>query len=154
MPKINTDEYFNMTTKKTETFSLTVASKAKNLEVIRKFIVEIAEKGGFSKEAIGQIELAVDEASTNVIKHAHRFNADKNVDILVKLDAQKMVIKICDHGSGFDVKRVAPPDLKKYIQEAKKGGLGIHLMRNLMDKVSFSSQSKRGNCVTLVKYIS
>ncbi len=142
-----------MTIKKTESFSLTVASKAKNLEVIRRFIVEIAEKGGFSKDAIGHIELAVDEASTNVIKHAHRFNADKTVDIWVTLDAQKMVITICDHGAGFDANSVAPPDLKKYIQEAKKGGLGIHLMRNLMDEVSFAPKSKQGNCVTLVKYI-
>ncbi len=142
-----------MTNKKTETFSLTVASKAKNLEVIRKFIVEIAEKAGFSKEAIGQIELAVDEASTNVIKHAHRFNADKNVEIFVKVDSQKMSVQICDHGSGFDANSIATPDLKEYIQKAKKGGLGIHLMRNLMDEVSFENKLNQGNCVTLIKYI-
>lgn len=137
---------------KTESFKLTVASKSQNLEIIRKFIVGIAEKGGFSEDEISQIELAVDEASTNVIKHAHRLNPDKNVHIKVQMNDRQITIRICDQGTGFDANSIAAPDLIKYIQEAKKGGLGIHLMRNLMDEVSFEQQANSGNCVTLIKY--
>jgi len=134
-------------------FRLAVSSNAKNLSSIRNFIADIALKAGFDKDIASQIELAVDEASTNVIKHAHQFDSRKNVDLEVILDDEKMVICICDQGVGFDADKIATPDLEKYIREARKGGFGIYLMRNLMDEVKFEFNKSKGNCVRLTKYL-
>ena len=137
----------------TRQFNLKVASSPENLGTIREFIHDISRNAGFDSETAGQIELAVDEACTNVIKHAHKFKYDKSIEISVRLDRQKIKIIITDRGLGFDIKKVAKPDLQKYIHEAKKGGLGIHLMRSLMDEVQFDFNPGVKNQVTLVKFL-
>ncbi len=141
-----------MEKQKTRQFKLKVASSPENLGTIREFIHDISLNAGFDSETAGQIELAVDEACTNVIKHAHKYEYDKSIDLLVLLDAQKITVTITDRGLGFDVNKVAKPDLQKYIHEAKKGGLGIHLMRSLMDEVQFEFNPGVKNQVTMVKY--
>lgn len=134
-------------------FNLKVASATENLEVIREFIHDIAAQAGFDLESAGQIELAVDEACTNVIKHAHAYQENKMLELKVEIDSEKMVINIIDKGKGFDVDKITKPDLEKYIHQARKGGLGIHLMRNLMDDVQFQLNPGKKNIVSLTKYI-
>ena len=141
-----------MEKQKTRKFNLKVASSPENLGTIREFIQDISINAGFDSEIAGQIELAVDEACTNVIKHAHNFEYNKSIELQVLLDAKKITIKITDRGLGFDIDKVTKPDLQKYIHEAKKGGLGIHLMRSLMDEVQFEFNPGVKNQVTLVKY--
>ncbi len=136
-----------------EKFKLKVASMAQNLETIREFISDIAVNAGFDPDTASQIELAVDEACTNAIKHAHSYNSEKTLELSVILREKRIEITIKDVGKGFDVTRVAKPDLEKYMHEAKKGGFGIHLMRKLMDEVHFDFNPGKGNRVTLVKFL-
>ncbi|MCK5034227.1 MAG: ATP-binding protein, partial [Calditrichia bacterium] len=82
--------------RKTEKFKLKIPSVTENLFLIREFVIKIASKAGFSLEIQEQIALAVDEACTNVIKHAHKFDASRAIDINVVLDSQKMTISIID----------------------------------------------------------
>jgi len=141
-----------MDRRKKQRFNLKVSSSSENLETIREFINDIARHAGFDSDSASQIELAVDEACTNVIKHAHKFNQDKSLELSVQLDSDKMEIIISDNGTGFDITRVSKPDLEKYIHEAKKGGLGIHLMRSLMDEVQFTFNPGKRNQVSLIKF--
>jgi serine/threonine-protein kinase RsbW len=134
-------------------YQLSVASATENLELIREFIGRLAREAGFDEDSAMQIELAVDEASTNVIKHAYRYNPAHTVDIIAQFDAEKMEIVISDRGKGFDANNVPAPDIAKKIAAAKPGGLGIHLMRSLMDEVHFSIHPKKRNEVKLVKYL-
>jgi len=134
-------------------YKLSVASATENLETIREFIGRLARGAGFNEEQAMQIELAVDEASTNVIKHAYRFNPTHQVDIVVYTDDEKIEIIISDRGKGFDISKVPTPDIAQNIAAAKAGGLGIHLMRSLMDEVHFSINPKKRNQVKLVKYL-
>lgn len=134
-------------------FRLKISSITENLEIIREFINNLAQKAGFNEEGADQIELAVDEACTNVIKHAYKFNTKRMLDILVFLDNEKMEIIISDKGSGFDPDKLPIPDLQKYAHEAKMGGLGIHLMKTLMDEVNYSFNPGKKNTVSLVKYL-
>ena len=134
-------------------FNLKVSSSSENLEIIREFINRIAVKGGFDTEAIEQIELAVDEACTNVIKHAHQYNSKKTLELTVNLDINKIEIIISDKGKGFNISHIAKPDIEKSIHEAKAGGLGIHLMRTLMDEVKFNFNPGKTNKLSLTKYL-
>jgi serine/threonine-protein kinase RsbW len=134
-------------------FSLKIASATENLEIIRDFIIRIALKGGFDQDTSEQIALAVDEACTNVIKHAHNFDSRRMIDISVLLEDDKIKITVCDKGKGFDVTKLDKPDLSKYIHESRKGGLGIHLMKTIMDSVEYNFNSGAKNQVILTKLL-
>ena len=138
--------------RKTEKFNLKIPSVTENLYLIREFVIKIALKAGFSTEAQEQIALAVDEACTNVIKHAHKFDARRVIDINVVLDSQKMTISILDKGKGFDVNKLQTPDLQKFAKESRHGGLGIYLMKTLMDDVQYEFNPGKKNQVQMTKF--
>ena len=137
---------------KTEKFNLKIPSVTENLYLIREFVIKIASKAGFDAEVQEQIALAVDEACTNVIKHAHKYDAKRSIDINVELDSQKMKITIIDKGEGFDLEKLPTPDLKKFAKESRHGGLGIYLMKTLMDDVQYEFNPGKKNQVQLTKY--
>lgn len=138
---------------KTHRYKIKFPSLTDNLEVIRDFVYRLAQKAGFHQDAADQIALAVDEACTNVIKHAHEFNSRKMIDLSIIYTNKQFEIIITDKGKGFDPQSLEKPDLPKYIHEAKMGGLGIHLMKTLMDEVNYSFNPGIKNQVSLIKYL-
>ncbi len=133
---------------------LKVKSKTDNLSVIRDFISSNAHKAGISTEAADNIMLAVDEACTNIIKHAYKSYPEGEIIIKINYDIKKFTILIIDYGKTFDPTSVPKPDLKKYYHEHKVGGLGIYLMRTLMDDVKYTTVPGKYNQVLLSKNIS
>jgi serine/threonine-protein kinase RsbW len=133
---------------------LKVKSKTENLSVIRDFISSNALEAGISNEIVDNIMLAVDEACTNIIKHAYQSYPEGEIVIRVEIDAKKFNILIIDYGNTFDPTIVPKPDLKKYFQEHKVGGLGMYLMRTLMDDVKYKTVPGKYNQVLLSKKIS
>lgn len=135
---------------KQDNYSLKIPGTMDNLEIIRKFVAEIARKSGFSEEETNKIELAVDEACTNVIKHAYK-NKGGDIDLALKLDYEKFSIIVTDHGESFDHDNIKLPDMDEYLAKLRVGGLGIYLMKTLMDKVDYSSEDGE-NEVKMEKY--
>jgi serine/threonine-protein kinase RsbW len=142
-----------MNRRRKQKYKLRISSVTENLEIIREFVNRLALHGGFNQEMADQIELAVDEACTNVIKHAYKYDPKRMIDIAVFLDKIKMEIIVSDRGKGFEVAELQKPDLEKYVHESRSGGLGIHLMRSLMDEVNFRFHPGKRNEVSLIKYI-
>lgn len=135
-----------------QTYRLKIPGKTENLELIRTFVAKIAEQSGFSEDDIYKIELAVDEACANVIKHAYKGDRKNNIHLVVELDLKKMTIIITDHGVGFDVEKVLKRDMDEYLAKMKVGGLGIHLIRTLMDDAEFKSTPGEKTEVKMTKY--
>jgi len=133
-------------------YQLKLPSQTENLELIREFISRLASKVGFNNEDVNKIELAVDEACTNVIKHAYDKTDRQSIDIAIKIDYKKFMIIITDKGKGFDVSKIKTPDIKEYIAEMRVGGLGIYLMKSLMDEVDFELKPGVKNQVKMTKY--
>jgi serine/threonine-protein kinase RsbW len=134
-------------------YQLRIPSQTDNLELIRGFVAKVAEKVGFSGDDISKIELACDEACTNVIKHAYsETSGNKALDVMIMIDFDKFTIVVTDHGKGFDPKSVSLPDMQEYLAELKVGGLGIYLMRTLMDEVNYEIKPGIRNRVKMVKY--
>ncbi len=138
---------------KVKKYQLKLPSSTNHLELIREFVTNIARGVGFDDEKINQIELAVDEACTNVVKHAYQGDDRQPLDVMVQTDAKKFKIIISDKGRGFSPKKIKTPDMKKYLSEMRVGGLGIYLMQTLMDEVDFKMEPGKKNQVQLVKYI-
>lgn len=122
---------------KLKTYKITVGASTENLSEIRDFVGGHALEYGFDDQKVADIRLAVDEACTNIIKHAYVNDSEENLAITIEVDDEKFMIYLIDRGEGFDVKTYQKPDLKSQIEQKKRGGMGVHLMLNLMDEVTY-----------------
>lgn len=132
---------------------LVVKSTTDNLAKIRDFIRNSARTIGFEDDIIGKIILAVDEACTNIIKHAYRYNSEGIIEINIKSEKSKFTIQITDNGINFDPEAIPEPDIKEYHKQHRSGGLGMFLIKKLMDEVQYRNLANNRNQVTLVKYL-
>jgi anti-sigma regulatory factor (Ser/Thr protein kinase) len=122
-----------------------------NLDLIRDFVGEVAEQAGFSGKEVYAIQLAVDEACSNVIEHAYEGMPGGDVDISCEVHANQLTIVVHDHGKLFDMSQVRQPNLGKELGEREVGGLGVYLINKLMDEVHFVSSQETGNYLTMIK---
>ena len=113
--------------------------------------VRQARQVGFSDKEIYSIQLAADEASTNIIEHAYAGVEDGKIEIDCNIFDGGLKIVMRDQGKPFDPSSVPEPNVKADLSERKIGGLGMYLMRKLMDEVSYESSAERGNVLTMVK---
>lgn len=128
-----------------------MSASTENLSLVRNFVSSQAEKHGFSEDQINDIRLAVDEACTNVIKHAYSYDESKVFNVDLEFDNSALLIEITDYGVGFNPSGYEAPNLEKRIKQKKRGGMGIFLIQNLMDELSYESDSKK-NVIRMTKY--
>jgi len=138
---------------KNRTGELRVKSKTENLSVIRDFVSGNARSAGIPEATVENIILAVDEACTNIIKHAYKLSPEGEIIIKIDYDEEKFTVTIIDYGKSFEPDRVPLPDLQKYYREHRVGGLGMYLMKSLMDDVEYISVPGEYNQVLLSKNI-
>lgn len=119
------------------TFKLEVPSSTENLAIIRDFVSRVGERAGLGPEEIAKLELAVDEGCANVIEHAYGRDVTKEVWVRVTFDDSIIEITITDTGKGFDPASVPQQDIESLAAARKSGGLGIRLIRTLMDDVRY-----------------
>ena len=137
----------------TKQYDLKLSSQSDNLAIVRDFVASVASKVGFDNDDVSKIELAVDEACANVIKHAYDKNSDKPIEISIKVDDKKMTVVVADKGKGFDPKAIKVPNMNEYLTKMKVGGLGLYLIETLMDQVDFEIKPGVKNRVKMVKYL-
>ena len=136
-----------------KTKELKVKSKTENLSVIRDFISTSAAEARVTPDVVENIILAVDEACTNIIKHAYKSFPDGELIIKTKSTQSRFIISITDFGNTFEPDAVPEPDLQKYYRQKRVGGLGMYLMKTLMDDVKYTSIPGKHNEVLLSKNI-
>ena len=96
---------------KVKKFSLVIPSDDEFLDLIRNFVGKIAETAGFDDDSVNKIQLSVDEACTNVMKHAYKGEKSKDVHIEVELNSKKIVVSVVDKGSGFEYDNIGIDDM-------------------------------------------
>ena len=127
------------------------AAKFEFLDEIREYVGEIARKGGFGKKDVYNIQLATDEAASNIIEHAYDGVADGVLDLSCSMEKGVIKIILIDYGEPFDPSAIPMPDLKADLSERKIGGLGIFLMHKLMDEVHYEPRADKSNVLTMTK---
>lgn len=138
---------------------LTFPGRYEEIQKICQFVADGAAASGLDASAIFHIELACDEACTNVIEHAYGGEDRGQITVSWQVQAGSFIITIHDNGRAFDPDVVPKPALPELpedapppnIDEVKVGGLGIHFMEQLMDGVAFTFDADEGNILTLVK---
>lgn len=126
--------------------SFSMPSKAEYVGVCRLAISAIANRMGFDVEEIEDIKVCVSEACTNAIKHSNSVT----FDIKVFAGKDQIDIVIEDSGKGFDIKNVGTPDLENPSEE---GGLGIYIIKTLMDSVEMDSKEGEGSFIKMSKFL-
>ena len=127
-----------------------IASHPQLLCVVRGTIQQLAAVVGFSEEDCRAITLAVDEALTNVIRHAYGDRHDQRIEILCSCLPKDAGIEflVVDRGRSAD-----PAELKgRNLEDVRPGGLGVHLIAQIMDAVHYEP-SPECNRLRLIKYL-
>lgn len=131
--------------------TLAIPSSTRYLEDVRNFVVMHAQEADFPDTAVEQFKIAVDEACTNVIEHAYGGQADHEVDIAIIIDADRFTVRIRDEGLPFDQSGYQEPNLLEIAKKRKAGGLGVHIIRRLMDRVEYRTRGQV-NEIRMTKY--
>ena len=123
-----------------------------SLDNIRTYVKVAAKKVILTDKAIYAMQMAVDEACTNIIDHAYGGETEKKIDISYEIKRDRIILKLHDNGKPFDMDSIAPPNLNAPLAEREVGGLGIHLIRRLMDGIKYKSTHEAGNTLILTKF--
>jgi serine/threonine-protein kinase RsbW len=129
-----------------------VPAQAENLSKIRDFSAAYARRNGLSREELNSIKLSIDEICSNIVLYAYRGMKRGDIQIEIQRKHNNVMIRIIDTGVAFDYASVKPPDLDQYIEEGRKGGLGLQLVKKLNDEVHYERVSGR-NILTLHKKV-
>ncbi|MEX2115493.1 MAG: ATP-binding protein [Bacteroidota bacterium] len=127
-------------------------SATDNLLQVREFVSAAAREQGFSDEETSKIALAVDEACTNIIRHAYQNDPTREIEVTVERKNDRFEVSIVDSGRRFDPAILKPLDLKEHLTHYRRGGLGVYLMKTLMDKVEYNTVEGHKNEVRLTKF--
>jgi serine/threonine-protein kinase RsbW len=119
---------------------------------LRSFLQRSLEAYGFSEVDRHQVTLAVEEVCTNLIIHSHASNPKEVIYLEVKELEKKLAIEITDKGDAFNLLEYEVPDLKKVIEEKRKGGIGIFLVKKIMDEIEFESKNGKNTCRLIKKF--
>jgi sigma-B regulation protein RsbU (phosphoserine phosphatase) len=125
-------------------------ARADQLRHVRDAVREKVEASGCNPRCASDIVMAVDEACQNVIRHAYRGDPSGSIALEIERDGHDLVLSIVDIAPEVDPARIKPRDL----DDIRPGGLGTHLIRELMDRAEFlPGPSGRGNLLRMVKRI-
>lgn len=122
------------------TYNLSVQASTEHLSEVRDFVSSHAAEFGFDEKEVADIRLAVDEAYTNIIKHAYKNDKQKVVDIELGCNGSELWISLLDTGDAFDLRNYSKPDIRQRIKNKKRGGVGVYLIKELMDDVQYSTE--------------
>jgi serine/threonine-protein kinase RsbW len=120
--------------------TLSIPASTAYLSAVRDFVGTYASDFGFKESDIDAIRLAVDEACTNVIKHAYAYDEAQHVRVNIGTTGSEFWISILDRGKAFEYNHYSEPDIKERIRLKKRGGVGVYLIRRLMDDVIYSHE--------------
>ena len=139
---------------------LTIPGRYNQIKRVCSFVADGAAQADLSESDRFHVELACDEACTNIIEHAYGGEGIGDIVVSWAVDDNKFIIELHDNGRSFNPSNVPEPPIRltsssppseKMIQSLKAGGLGIHFMRKIMDEVHFQFDPSSGNTLTMIK---
>lgn len=131
--------------------SRTFPAQFEYLDPIRGFVGEIARQAGMDSKEIYNVQLAVDEACSNIIEYAYEGIPDGQIEINVLAARDTLTITLTDQGKPFESSAISEPNVEAALEDRPIGGLGLFFMRKLMDEVRFERSPEKGNLLTMVK---
>ena len=123
---------------------LKVSCRKEKLKEVRHFVENFLRKYGVPEIEAGEMVLAVDEVCANLMIHSHQCNPKKHIGVKIEMATNSEVrFEITDYGVGFNFCRYKEPSLEDIIKEKKKGGVGLILVKRIMDIMEFVRKANR-----------
>ena len=133
---------------------LIITNDLATLAEVRTLVAGSVAKGGFPAHYLNRLQIAVDEAVTNIIEHGYedRPRGSGSIQISATVNPDEFRIVIVDQGSSFDPNSMSDIDIERHVKGGHDGGLGVFLMRKIMDVVDYRYETGKRNRLLLVKY--
>ena len=124
------------------------------LERIGAFIATVMREFGLDEQKIFNLQLAVDEACSNIMKYGYSAATAEEKKIRISCSRREgaIAVEIRDRGKPFDPTTAAPPDLEAGLEEREIGGLGIYFMNKLTDEISYAYKGGQNVLTMVVRY--
>lgn len=135
-----------------ESISFTIPNKYDYLDIAQKFVYEVAKKIGFKEKSLIQIDIAIEEAVTNIMKHAYDAEESKTFDIICQKIPEGIKITLKETGMPFDPDSIAKFNITKDIKDLSTEGLGIYMIQKVMDDLSFRNLGIQGKETVMIKH--
>lgn len=119
---------------------------------MRKFVTDVLHEHHVSDIETNMMVLAVDEVCANIIIHGQPSNLDDNVKITINVNEDRVCFEIVDRGAAFDILKYSEPIIGDLIKMKQKGGVGIMLVKKIMDEIEFQPGTKQ-NILRLCKNV-
>ena len=133
----------------TDILKFSVPGKPEYVGTVRLAVSSLANCAGFDIEAVEDIKVAVSEACTNVVCHG-KLNCEGFYEVACELGEGRIIISVVDRAGGYDLTKYQLP----VMENPKEGGLGIFIIKALMDEVDIFSELGMGTSIKMVKYLS
>jgi serine/threonine-protein kinase RsbW len=135
------------------TYRLTRAAYLESLHDFREFIKEhCAEAPGVNDEILYDVQLAVDEACTNIITHGYKDLDAGSIILDLEIDPKTLTVSLTDFGHSFEPSNAPVPDVNAPLEERELGGYGLFLIQQTMDQMDYQV-TEDGNKMILTKYL-
>ena len=130
-----------------------VPCRKEKLRDIRKFVSAALRNHALPDVQISTLVLAVDEVCANLIIHSHKCNPKEYIELSITVDTDNnIVFDIIDNGAGFDISSYNEPSIGEIVKEKRKGGLGLILVRKIMDKIELITEDNKNICRLVKNY--
>lgn len=124
-----------------------IGCSIENLKGVRDFIRGTLKGKGVPDLKISEMVLALDEMCSNLMIHAHQCNPDELFELNIRFkNSDTVIFEIIDDRSVFDINQFDEPGIDNLVHEKRKGGLGIRLVKTIMDKIEYEEQEGKNIC--------
>jgi serine/threonine-protein kinase RsbW len=132
--------------------NLEILNRTEEIERITIFLEELQPEWNISDQLVLSLNLVIEEAVINTINYGYDDDKEHRIELSFILRQGELSVTICDDGHAFDPTIQKEPDVTLSAEDRPVGGLGIHLIRKLMDKVEYRRENKR-NYLTMIKIL-
>lgn len=130
--------------------SVTLAARLPEITRLAGLVEDFGTQHGLPSSVVFDLNLSLEEVLANVISYAYDDPHQRSVEVRLKVGRSQVWAEIEDEGREFNPLEAAPPDTEAGLDERRVGGLGIHLVRSLMDSVEYRREKGR-NILTMRK---
>lgn len=134
----------------TPSMSVTLVNDLAEVEKLSRLVEAFGEAEGLQPESVFNVNLALDEVITNIIRYAHDDGRQHPIVVRLAIDQGVLTAHVEDDGRAFNPLEAPVPDIGASIDERPIGGLGIHLVRSVMNSVEYRREDGR-NVLTMKK---
>jgi sigma-B regulation protein RsbU (phosphoserine phosphatase) len=133
------------------TISVLLKNDLSELQRLNQIVTEFAERHGLASELVFRLNLVLEEIITNVISYGYKDGLGHEISVRLSWKDPNIKVEVEDDGRPFNPLEAPPPDMVKPLAERNVGGLGIHLVREMMDELEYRRESDKNILVLRTK---